>query len=254
MKNVLNTLLINLGSPAIGTAIRASGRIIFITFTFYATVMTTGYKTSLASILATVRSRPLVTDTEGIVKANFIVGGSEYNLNILKDQINSSEYIPKLIERYVVIRDSTVAIERLKSEKNFAFLGRRSFLLYSKRKAVEARELIKFDILDECILNFHVVMILKENTVLVESVNRYILQLLESGIVNHWNKNFRMNDQILEKQNSELYVQKFMRQKFKDIFIFYGCGIVLSILVFFIELICPKISSIKRWKPRVRRG
>lgn len=222
--------------------VSGGGRFALISYLCYATVLTTAYKTSLASILTTEKGTPTIVDVTGIVRANLSLGGSQYDFNMLKDQVDYSLTNLKLVERFVVNNNDSETIQRLKFHKDFAFLARGSSLRDEKQKLLRNNRPLNFDVFDRCVLAYHAVMVIRKSSFLLEPVNLVIRRLSESGILEHWDIGNFDSEKILERRNAERFFEERAGKKFQTIFVLYSCCICLCLLTFIIELIVPKLK------------
>lgn len=236
----LDMVSTHLGNPVFYLPSNGGGRLMLTAFLYYATVVTTAYKTSLASILTTEKGTPAIVDAEGIIRENLSIGGSFYDFKILRDQVNDSETTFNLVERFVVNNNDSYTLNQLKFDHNFAFLARGSSLHEEKYKSVRSIGSTTFDVFESCVLSYHTVMVIQEKSYLCEPINYVIHRLSESGITEHWDvENFDV-DKILNQKHTEEFFEKRGQSKFKKIFILYSCCITFCLFIFLFEIFTKK--------------
>ncbi|XP_048510800.1 uncharacterized protein LOC125500773 [Athalia rosae] len=238
---------LHLGNSVLWVTSSPGGRVLLMTCLCYATVMTTAYKTSLASILATDKGTSTIVDAQGIIRENLSVGGAFYDWNILKDQVNESEISAELFRRFVINNDDSESKRRLIHDHDFGFLASRSWLSYERQEIVRAHESVTFDVFDTCVLAHPTVVSFPNKSLLRKPMNRIIRQLTESGIFNHWDLGSEINaDIMLSRENDQNNIDYSAAQKFQNLFIMYSVCIFFCLLVFVIELVVPKVRSENR--------
>lgn len=215
---------------------------------FYAMVITTAYKSSLASILATDAGTPTIVDAQGIINANLNIVGSLYDYNILQDQANESKVSSILLERFVINNNDEEIWGQFMSSSNYALMGRRSVMDYDRQASIRAHKPINFDVLSDCILAYHAVIAFQKRSFLRKPSDEIIQRLTESGILNHWDIDELDADKILQRKSLQKYYDKRAAYKFWNIFRLYFFCISVSLLFFCLELLAPKID------PRNRRS
>ncbi|XP_048510801.1 uncharacterized protein LOC125500774 [Athalia rosae] len=241
---VFEVFALHLGNPVISVTSSPGGRSFLIASLYYAMVITTAYKTSLASILATEIDTATIVDAEGIIKSNLSVIGSLYDWNILKDQANESEITSKLLERFTINNNDMKTWNNFLSDNNYAFLARRSWLSYQRQKIVKAHESVTFDVFDTCVLTYHTVINYQKKSILRKPIDRLIQRLTESGILKHWDINDEIDADVALARKSYLdYVNHRAAHKFRNIFVLYFICITLSLVAFVLELLCAKVQS-----------
>lgn len=245
---VLDVVSVHLGNPVIHVIGSIGGRLLLMFGLLYSTVVTTGYKSSLASILTAAHPSPVVFNLEEILKYNFSVGGSVYNLEILKDLFSDNKEALDWLQRYEIIDHMFEVQERLENiHQNNIYFARRSAFEYFKHKIAANNELIQFSVFDECALKYPTVMVFRRGSYLLRFVDDMVQHLLESGIIEHWEKVlYPVDSKLLYKENDAKWFAREIRHKFNHLFIFYAYCQIFCLLVFFIELIVAKIYSRNR--------
>ncbi|XP_048510265.1 uncharacterized protein LOC125500696 [Athalia rosae] len=238
---VFDVVSIHLGNTVAKVPISLGGRFMLMAYLYYATVLTTAYKTSLASILTTEKGTPMVVDMHDILKLNLSIGGSRYDFDILRDQENGSEVISRLVERFVVNNNDSATLRRLKMENNFAFLARGSSLDDERGKSVRSNGSVTFDVFNTCVLSYHTVMVIRKESFLREPINRVIRRLSEAGILKHWDIDKFDVDQIIKRRSAEKFFEERAGEKFQNIFLLYSIFIGFCALIFLIEISIPII-------------
>ncbi|XP_048510264.1 uncharacterized protein LOC125500695 [Athalia rosae] len=237
---------LHLGNPVLWITSSPSGRVLLIVCLCYSTVITTAYKTSLASILATDKGTSAIVDAQGILMENLSVGGSLYEWNILRDQVNESELTAELFERFVVDNDDVATRDRLKFDHDYAFLASRSWLSYERQKMVRNNEAVTFDVFDTCVLAYHTVVSFPKKSLLRKPMDRIIQRLTESGIFNHWDLENEIDaNSVSANANDQENQNHGAAYKFQNIFVVYLTCITLSLFVFISELLVAKLQSKK---------
>ncbi|XP_048510260.1 ionotropic receptor 21a-like [Athalia rosae] len=243
---LLDLISLNLGGNVIYLPTSKGGRWLLLIGLFYALIITTAYRSSLGSILTAVKTFPTVNDMEGIVKSNLSARGSWYNFKILQAQAEENDLALKLVEKYVIYNNASEAISKLHSEHNFAYLSRSSNLYYEKRRILKAGYTVNFNILQECVLNYQVVMILRKDHYLLRPINRAILYLQQSGIMDYWRTEF--NKEKIDREDADRISKiKILTQRFYSLFYVYCYALILCSLVFLAELFSLK------FRPKNRR-
>lgn len=228
---------LHLGNSIKNVPLLARGRIILILSLWYALILTTAFRTSLASILMMDTDSQVITDGEGILRENLSIGGAAYSLDFLKDQMNDSETASKLVQRFIIVNSPVEAMRRRNSDENFAFISRLSSISYHIETTVKAGYPIRYSILDDCILKYYSVIIFRDDSQLRKSVNNVIMRLRNSGIVHGWAST---ETNYYKKYKYELKngicFGLCVKQKFQQIFLFYFICVLLSLLTFFTEI------------------
>ncbi|XP_068989292.1 uncharacterized protein [Neodiprion pinetum] len=205
-KVLFDALTLHLGNPINHVSFSTGGRCVLIIYLYYAMVITTAYKASLASILATDGGSSVIVDVDGIIKANLTVIGSLYDYKVLKDQENDSVITQRLIERFVVDNNDSAIWDQLTSvDNNYAFLARRSALNWLRQTIAKTQESVTFDVFNNCVLAYHPVVALQKKSVLRKSVNTVIQRLTESGILNHWDPDEHDSERILKRRGAQIF-------------------------------------------------
>lgn len=236
VEQILNVVSIHVGIPVTRDPVTMGGKFLFLGYLCYATVMTTAYKTFLSSILSTVKIMPTINDVHGVIEANLAVGGSTY-YNLL-NSLSSQKDVPwKLTERYEIEDDYSKAMNRLELDSGFVYLASRSALTRDKELIVKSRRLIKFNILDTCVFEYPAALGFPKGSHMIKSVNKIILQVLEFGLLDHWEHASYVDDDILESLNAERFFGQNNMEKLISAFIFYLACITVSVFVFLVEII-----------------
>lgn len=243
----LDIIAVNLGNPATHLPLFTGGRMILVAYLIYGTVITTGYKTSLNSAMTTVKNIRAITDTRGIITANLTTGGSFFYYQILMDQANASLVNRELINRYVIYNNDSKALHRLKYLHDFALLHRKVDLNYERSFSDSPND---FNTLQECVSKYYIVMAVNKGSFILYAMNRMIQRVIESGIPQIWES----RETIRRNKHPERLYAEYTRRIFVSFLKFYCSALVICTLVFFIELLVPKLKTKKKQRRVVRRG
>ncbi|XP_068989724.1 uncharacterized protein [Neodiprion pinetum] len=244
MQVILDVLAIKLGNPGIYLTDSAGARLVLMSSVWYGMVVTTAYRACLGSILATSTGYPAITDSSGIIAANLTFGGSYYHYKILVDQLNiDNKSSSELVKRYRFYRNESEALHRLRFDHDFAYLARKSTLVHARQQAIRAQEPVGFDILNECVLDYNVVMAYPEGSFLLDPVDKTIGKLLSSGSLEVFDyPSDYVSDRIsTSRTQSNWDYDERIQQKFNYVITFYTICLALCFVVFLMELLVPKL-------------
>lgn len=236
----LDVLAIHLGNPALYVCSSARGRFMMTSVFLYAIVITTAYKSSLASILATDKGTPRIVDVQGIIDANLEVRGSLYDYQILQDQVNESK-LSSVLERFKVNNNDVKIAEQLPLGLTYAFMARKSMMDYTRQMAIRNDKSIPFNVLDTCILAYQPVIVFGNKSLIRESTDIVIRALSESGILESWDTTVHDTEKLIEERNDEKYSETHASYEFKHAILLYLKSLVFSIFTFFMELLIHRL-------------
>ncbi|XP_020710303.2 uncharacterized protein LOC110117219 [Athalia rosae] len=244
---ICDIFTLHLGNSVLWVTSSQGSKYFLLSLLYYATVITTAYKTSLASILATDKGTSAIVDGEGIIKANLSVGGTFFDWWILRDQVNDSKVNRKLLNRFIVNNDDDELKVRLKTEGNFAFLASRSWLSYERETSVRAHEPVTFDIFDVCVMAYPTVVSFQKRSLLRKPMNRIIQRLTESGIFIHWDLENELGSKLVSaSEKDQDLLGDHSAHKFRNLFIVYSICIFFCLLAFAVELFVARVQAKKR--------
>nr|XP_018914789.1 PREDICTED: uncharacterized protein LOC109042480 [Bemisia tabaci] len=171
--------------------IQASSLRIFISnWLWFGLVITTAYKAMLGSYMAVPLLGPEFMTTEDVIYSKLHVGGGQETLRLLNHIAVRSARTRVLLQRYETLKpqDFGLVTQRIVRDRDFAVFGVKRFIYhYSIPEAKRLRVRIPVRFIPGCLLRPHTTQfMLKKNSYLRNPINRILLRLVESGIIEKW--------------------------------------------------------------------
>lgn len=164
-------------------------RIFLTNWLWYCLVITTAYRASLGSFMTVPAHAMDFNSRSDILKSNLkIVGGPDV-VKIL-DQIAKSSYqSKKFLERFETLlpKDFESVMNQTVLQRDIAVFAVKRFMYYHSRpQAKRIKVKIPFRLIPGCLLRAHTTQLLMQrNTYLHNVLNKILLRLFETGIIDH---------------------------------------------------------------------
>jgi len=177
----LQTFLILLGEAVYMRPHTRYLRLIFVLWIFYSLLINTAYQSSLISVLTNPRFEPAIDTLEELLNSGMsfrFVWRFQLWYNRTNDTVSK-----KILNNYIPCSELDLCLKRIASKQDFAICGGELNLLYLSRtqyRISDAPQLIPFK---EEVISYSVTMIFRLGSVYLESFNKVIYRVVESGIV-----------------------------------------------------------------------
>lgn len=229
---------------------------IFLThWLWYCLIITTAYRASLGSFM-TVPSRAADFNTmTDILKSDLhIVGGPDV-IKIIQETSKYSEISRQFLKRYETLEpmDFETIMNRTVLKRDLAVFAVKRFMYYHSRPQAKIIKVkIPFRLIPGCLLRAHTTqLMMQKNSHLFNNFNNILIQLFESGIIDHWIMHLGSNRLLPAEKIKGRPLR--LTIIWCNFIILIG-GYILSFVVFIIELKYPnkfRKAHLIQVKPRV---
>ncbi|XP_024086291.1 uncharacterized protein LOC106664420 [Cimex lectularius] len=226
-------------------------RMFYINWLFFCFVMTSAYQASMGSFVTVPPDSTNIGSVAELLKTNLTLTGDPKMYHVLSASSETSDAIKEVLKRFEMLLpgDFNDVVYRLIKERNFA-------VFYTKEKLELAEEHVMLHknvskglhIIPGCTITSHNSAIIMKKDSLYNEPFRYVMtSLLESGIVNHWEKSSMMREYELSK-GKEMVSRKFSLLHAKCAFIIFATGILFATTTFIAEFLTKGIKHQSKLK------
>jgi hypothetical protein len=156
-------------------------RLFFILWVFYCLLINTAYQSSLISVLTNPRFEPAVDTVDDLLSSGMSYG-FVWRFNIWYNGTNDT--VSRIIlNNYTPCPNLDVCLRRIASEQDFAICGGESHLLFLSQTQYCVSGMPQFLPFKEEVSSLFVTMFFRVGSVFLESFNKVIYRVTESGMV-----------------------------------------------------------------------
>jgi hypothetical protein len=156
-------------------------RLFFILWVFYCLLINTAYQSSLISVLTDPRYEPSVDTVEELLNSGMSYGfvwRFHYWYSSTNDSVSRT-----LLENFIQCPKIDVCLKRLSAKQDFAICGGESHLLYLSQTKYCTLGIPNFLPFKEEVTSIFVTMFFRPGSIFLESFDRVIYRVVESGII-----------------------------------------------------------------------
>jgi hypothetical protein len=227
-------------------------RLFFILWVFYCLLINTAYQSSLISVLTQPQFEPAVGTVDELLDSEMSFGFVwRFNLWYNDTEDMKSEV---LINNYIPCRDLDLCLKRIASKQDFAICGGESHLLYLSQTQYCVSGVPQFLPFKDEVTSFLVTMFFRVGSVFLESFNKAIYRVTESGIVQKFWTDIKLNHigNIQEDGNGVdewdadghgSDAEVLTVHHLQGAFVLQLLGLAFGISAFIIEIICFKFKK-----------
>jgi hypothetical protein len=166
-------------------------RLFFIPWVFYCLLVNTAYQSSLISVLTNPRFEPAVDTVDGLLNSGMSYGfvwRFHFWYNRTNDTMSN-----KILNNYTPCPKLDLCLKRIASKQDFVICGGESHLLYLSQTQYCVSGVPQFLPFKEEVASFFVTMFFRVGSVFLESFNKVIYRVTESGIVQKFWTDIKLN-------------------------------------------------------------
>lgn len=156
-------------------------RLFFIIWVFYCLLINTAYQSSLISVLTDPRYEPIVDTVQKLLDSGMSYGfvwRFHYWYNLTNDSLSNT-----ILNNFIPCPKLDVCLRRIASEQDFAICGGESHLLYLSQTKYSTFGIPSILPFSEEVTSIFVTMFFRRGSVFLESFDRVIYRVVESGII-----------------------------------------------------------------------
>jgi hypothetical protein len=226
-------------------------RLFFIVWVFYCLLINTAYQSSLISVLTDPRYEPSVDTVEKLLNSGLSYGFVwRFNVwyNFSKDSVSTT-----IIKNFIPCPILDVCLKRLSTKQDFAICGGESHLLYLSQTKYCTLGVPNYLPFKEEVISIFVTMFFHRGSPFLESFDRIIYRVAESGITQKFWTDIRLryirnvddnsDDDDEEDDEESASLDVLTVQHLQSAFILLLLGLSCSLAAFLMELLYFKLKE-----------
>jgi hypothetical protein len=230
-------------------------RLFFILWVFYCLLINTAYQSSLISVLTDPRYEPSVDTVEELLNSGMSYGfvwRFQFWYSLENDSVSN-----RILKNYIECPKLEVCLKRIATKQDFAICGGESNLLYLSHTKYRTLGVPHFLPFKEEVTSIFVTMFFRPGSVFLESFDRVIYRVVESGIIQKFWTDIRLryigniddysddDDEEDADDDDDDLMDVLTVQHLQGAFILLLLGLACSFAVFITELLYFNIKELK---------
>jgi hypothetical protein len=227
-----------------------SGKVLMISCLIFGMIIASAFQAKLVTVLSKPDYYSDINTLEELDASGLVI--STGSINLVRDTFSTEESPPAKHLRskvtYCYLQEGN--INYVAKHQNIAALNRLSTALYSVLLYRNSDGTFLLHIVKECPRTYSLAYIVPKGSPFLLRINHVITQLVETGIVDKWNEDTYFNMTAIHRTeysgNNSLKV--FSLEDLQMPFLVLVCGLLSSVIIFFVELTAKQVSFCKGTK------